>query len=158
MTLTEKLLPRLSDWRPAGAGRHSWGAAPAEAGWSVHLTADRADTLSCLVWELTLTRTGAAPEGLTLKTWAEGAAARVAGLLEPLKLLEVDDGRGEAVLRSGAPAKKGERVAYYEVRLFGLDRAVVRRFAADRTQSGREQVSFALTHEVLAKLAGDIAG
>jgi hypothetical protein len=124
----------------------------------VTLTADRADTLSCLVWELTLARTGAAPEGLTLRGWAEGVAARATGLLEPLKLLEVDEARNEALLRSTAPAKKGERVAYYEVRLFGLDRAVVRRFTADRAQSGREQIAFALTHEVLAKLAGDIAG
>jgi hypothetical protein len=129
-----------------------------DAGWAVHLTADRADTLSCLVWELTLARTAAAPDGLTLAGWAAGVAARAAGLLEPLKLLEADAARGEAVLRSAAPAKKGERVAYYEVRLFGLDRAVVRRFAADRTASGREQVAFALTHEVLAKLVGDIAG
>jgi hypothetical protein len=157
MTLTEKLLPKLSDWRPAGAGRHSLSAAVPEAGWTAHLTADRADTLSCLVWELTLTRTGPAPAGLTLKAWA-ASAARATGLLEPLKLLEVDEARGEAILRSDAPAKKGERVAYYEVQLFGLDRAVLRRFTADRTRSGREQVSFALTHEVLAKIAGDIAG
>ena len=141
----------------------------------MQLTADKADTLSCLVWELALSRTGAAPESLTLKAWAEGVAKRATGLLEPLKLLEVDDARGEAVLRSEAAANKGERLAYYEVRLFGTDRATVRRFAAisprseiakqvkrgageGRTESGREQVAFALTHEVLAKLAGDIAG
>src|SRR6516162_8025734 len=100
MTLTERLLPKLSEWRPAGAGRHSWSAAPPEDGWTVHLTADRADTLSCLVWELTLSRTGAAPEGLTLKGWAEGVAGRATGLLEPLKLLEVDEARNEALLRS----------------------------------------------------------
>jgi hypothetical protein len=85
-------------------------------------------------------------------------ALRATGLLEPLRVIEVDAGRNEAVLRSTAPARKGERVAYYEVRLYGLDRAVVHRFTAERTQSGREQVAFALTHEVLAKLAGDIAG
>ena len=158
MTLHESLLPKLSEWRPAGAGRHSLSAAVPDGGWTFNLTADKADTLSCLVWELALTRTAAAPAGLTLKAWAEGVAARAAGLLEPLKLLEVDDARGEALLRSDAPAKKGERVAYYEVRLNGLDRAVVRRFTATRAASGREQVAFALTHEVLAKLAGDIAG
>lgn len=158
MTLTESLLPKLSEWKPAGAGRHSWSATIPEAGWSVHLSADKADTLSCLVWELMLARTGNTPEGFTLRAWAEGVAKRTTGLLEPLKLLEVDDARGEALLRSDSPAKKGERVAYYEVRLFGVDRAIVRRFAATRTESGREQVAFALTHEVLAKLAGDIAG
>jgi|SRR5579883_182746 len=158
MTLTESLLPKLSDWKPAGAGRHSWSTAVPEAGWTVHLSADKADTLSCLVWELTLARTADAPDGLTLRSWAEGVANRVTGLLEPLALLEVDDARGEAFLRSNSPAKKGESVMYYEVRLFGLTRAVVRRYQANRTESGRAQVAFALTHEVLAKLAGDIAG
>ena len=70
----------------------------------------------------------------------------------------MDDARGEALLRSDAPATKGERVAYYEVR---LQRPRPRRGAAVRGgphRERREQVAFALTHEVLAKLAGDIAG
>jgi hypothetical protein len=158
MTLTESLLPKLSEWRAAGAGRHSHAIALPEAGWTVNLTVDRADSLSCLVWELTLTRTGDAPADSTLRNWAEGVAKRATGLLEPLRLLEVDEIRGEAMLRSDAPAVKGERLAYYEVKLFAPDRAVVRRFTASRSESGREQVAFALTHEVLAKLAGDIAG
>ncbi len=156
MTLTESLLRKLSEWRPTGSGRHTLAAAA--DGWTAHLAADKADALACLVWELTLARTGDAPAGLTLKAWAEGVAARATGLMEPLKVLEVDDARVEALLRSEAPAKKGERVAYYEVRLFGLTRATAQRFAATRTESGREQMPFALTHEVLAKLAGDIAG
>src|SRR5690242_4190260 len=112
MTLPERLLPRLSEWQPAGAGRHSLAAAVPEAGWTVGLTADKADTLSCLVWELALTRTGATPKGLTVRAWAEGVAARATGLLEPLRLIEVDDARNEAVLRSSSPAKKGDLVAY----------------------------------------------
>ena len=48
---------------------------------------------------------------------------------------------------------------YYEVHLRGLTHATVRRFQANRAAgTRREQVAFALTHEVLAKLAGDIAG
>ncbi|MBN9122673.1 MAG: hypothetical protein J0I06_26590 [Planctomycetes bacterium] len=158
MTLTESLLPKLSEWKPAGDGRHSLAVAAPEAGWTVHLTADKADSLSCLVWELTLDRAGDAPEGSTLRAWAEGVAKRATGLLEPLRVIEVDAPRAEALLRSDAPARKGGLLAYYEVRLFGTGRATVRRFAANRTESGREQVAYALTHEVLAKLAGDIAG
>lgn len=158
MTLTESLLPKLSEWRPAGDGRHSWGGSFPTAGWTVQLTADKTDSLSCLVWELALARTGDAPAGFTLRAWAEGVAQRVAGLLEPLKLIEVDETRGEALLRSAAPAKKGDRVAYYEVRLHALGRADVRRFSASRTESNREQIAFALTHEVVAKLVGDITG
>ncbi|MBX9622735.1 MAG: hypothetical protein K2X82_02880 [Gemmataceae bacterium] len=156
MTLAEKLLPRLSEWRPAGAGRHTW--AETAGGWAVHLAADKAESLSCLVWELTLARAGDAPDGLTVKDWAAGVADRVTGLLEPLKLYEVDTTRDEAVLRSEAPSARGGRLGYYEVHLFGTTRAVVRRFAADKAVPGREQVAFALTHEVLAKLCGDLAG
>src|SRR5262249_7924299 len=119
---------------------------------------DRTDSLSCLVWELTLTRTAEPPEGLTLKGWAAAIAERATGLLEPLKPHEVDEVRQEAILRSTSPAKKGNALAYYEVRLYGLKTAVVRRFTANKTTSSRTQVAFALTHEVLAKLAGDIAG
>ena len=158
MTRTESLLPKLSEWKPTGEGRHSLSAALPEVGWTVQLTADKADSLSCLVWELALARTGDAPDGFSLRGWADAVAKRATGLLEPLRLLEVDDARGEALLRSDAPAQKGERLAYYEVRLFAPGRAVVRRFAASRTASGREQVAFALTHEVLAKLADDIVG
>lgn len=158
MTLTENLLPKLSEWRPSGDGRHSWAGAFPVAGWTVRLAADKTDTLSCLVWELTLTRTTDAPSDLTLKTWASQVADRVTGLLEPLKLLEVDETRQEAVLRSESPARKGDAVSYYEVRLNGLTNAVVRRYAASKTVGGRTQIAFALTHETIAKLAGDIAG
>ena len=158
MTLTESLLPKLSDWRPAGAGRHSWAESFPEAGWGVRLAADKADSLSCLVWELTLTRTAEPPAGLSLKDWAAAVASRVGGLMEPLAVHEIDEGRGAAILRSTAPAEKGETLAYYEVWLAGLTTAVVRRFHASKAAPGRTQVSYALTHEALAKLAGDIAG
>jgi hypothetical protein len=158
MTLAENLLPRLSDWRPAGDGRHSWSESLPALGWTVQLAADKTDTLSCLVWELTLTRTAEPPAGLTLKGWAEAVAVRVGGLMEPLAVHEVDVTRDEAVLRSTSPAKRGEALSYYEVRLTGLGKAVVRRFRATKATPGREQVAFALTHEALAKLAGDVAG
>jgi hypothetical protein len=158
MTLAEKLLPRLSEWEPAGAGRHSWSTDLDDAGWNVHISADRADSLSCLVWELTLTRTLDAPKGLTLDSWALGIASRVGGLMEDLKVYEVDPLANEAVLRSDAPRARGANLAYYEIRLHGLTRAVVRRFTAAKPKPGREQAPFALTHEVLARLVEDIAG
>ncbi|MBA4187705.1 MAG: hypothetical protein C0467_06760 [Planctomycetaceae bacterium] len=158
MTLPETLLPRLSEWRPAGAGRHSWAESFPDAGWTVQIAADKTDSLSCLVWEMTLNRTADVPAGLTLSTWAAGIASRVAGLMEQLKVHEVDQHRGEAILRSVAPAKKGDALAYYEVRLPNLNTAVVRRFTASKVESGRDQVPFALTHETIAKIVGDIAG
>jgi hypothetical protein len=159
MTLAETLQGRLAEWHPAGEGRHSWSGNFPEAGWAVGLAADRTDTLGCLVWELTLTRTADAPAGLTLKGWADGIAARVSGLMEDLKVVEVDDVRHEALLRSDGPTAKGDDRLYYEVHLRGLGHATVRRYKGSRSAGiRREQVAFALTHEVLAKLAADVAG
>ncbi len=157
MTLAERLLPRLSEWSPSGEGRHSFSAALPEAGWNVQISADKVDTLSCLLWELTLNRSGGSPD-FSIKEWANSVADRVGGLLEEIKLHEVDSGRNEAILRSVAPTRKGDQVAYYEVRLVGINSASVRRFSAAKAVTGREQIAFALTHESLAKLAGDIAG
>ncbi|MFO0852290.1 MAG: hypothetical protein U0871_27555 [Gemmataceae bacterium] len=157
MTLAETLQARLADWRPAGAGRHTWQHTFADHGWAVHLTADAADVVGCKVWELTLSRLDDPPAGLTQRQWADRIAARVSGLMEPLKVLEVDATRDETVLRSDGPTVRGTDVLYYEVVLSGLSRAVVRRYQGSKAAPGREQVAFAVTHEPLAKLAGDIA-
>ncbi len=158
MTLTESLLPKLSEWTPAGDGRHSWAATFASQGWSVGLTADKMDSLSCLLWELALTRTAEPPVGLTLKSWASSIADRVAGLMEPLSVYEVDETRNEAILRSEAPGRKGDALAYYELRLSGLTSATLRRFMAAKATSGRTQIAFPVTHETLAQVIGHIAG
>jgi hypothetical protein len=158
MTLRESLLPKLSEWRPAGAGRHSWASSFPTHGWTVSLAADRADSLACLVWEVSLARSADPPAGLTLKAWAEAIAGRVSGLTEPLSVYEVDDLRGEAILRSKSPSRRDEELTYFEVRLVGLRSAIIRRFAAARNATGRTQISFAITHEALAKLADDVAG
>ncbi len=159
MTLAEPLLQRLTDWRPSGDGRHSWSESFPTHGWSVGLAADRTDTVGCLVWELALVRAGDAPEDLTLKGWAAGIADRAGGLMEDLKLIEVDEPRQEALLRSDEPSVRGDDRQYYEIHLRGLNHATVRRYKASRAAgTRREQVAFALTHESIAKLAGDIAG
>lgn len=153
MTLSESLLPKLSEWRPAGAGRHSM--THTAAGRTIGLTADRADSLSCLVWELAVAP--AEPTTVVLRDWAAAVAKRATGLVEPLTVHEIDAARGEAVLRSTAPSAKGAALAYYEVKLHADGRAVARRYHGSKAAPGREQVAFALTHEVLAKLAEDVS-
>jgi hypothetical protein len=128
-------------------------------GWSIDLTAEHNDIVGCLAWEVHLTRSDAAPEGLTLAAWAHAIAARSSGLLEKLAVLEIDPTRDEALLRSDSPTRKGERAAYYELKLVGLAQATLKRFEANRVQGGpREQVAFAVTHEALTKLINDIVG
>lgn len=157
MTLAEILQPKLADWRPAGEGRHSWSEQFPEHGWTVTVAADRTDSLGCLVWELSLTRT-AEPLNESLRTRTAAIASRISGLMEPLTLHEVDDARGEAILRSARPTKKSTSLQYYEVKLLGSNDAILRRYEVAATAGAqREQIPFALTHEVLSKVAGDLA-
>jgi hypothetical protein len=77
--------------------------------------------------------------------------------LEPLRLVEIDRGRHVALLRSDAPAAKGDAVQYYEVRFAGRNQVTVERFKASKAgPAGREAVPFSLTHEALAKLVDDL--
>ena len=159
MTLENTLLQKLSEWRPVGDGRHTLAAPDEAAGWTVAVTADRQDQIGCVVWEMALRRTAPAVAGdpaAALKAWAERAARNVKGLLETLAVVEVDAGRGEALLRSGDPSRRGEAVAYYEVRLKGTTDALVQRFQRATVGGKRSQVPFTLTHEVLARLATDL--
>ena len=154
MTLDATLLERLAEGRPA-EGRQVLALPGEGAGWSAVLTTDRADAVGCLVWELLLSRP-APGGGSGLRAWAERVAGRVTGMLESLKVVEVDAGRDEAILRSDGPAVRGEDRHYYEIHLNGTRAASVRRYKGTMTGGKREQVAFALTNEALAKLVVDL--
>ena len=152
MTLVETLLQKLSDWTPT-AGRQELSLIDPESGWSATLTADRKDEIGCLLWELSLRR--AEPVAGDVAAWADGVVQRVTGLLEPLKVIEVDASRNEALLRSDAPQSRDGKLFYYELLLVGTASARFRRYAG-AAEAKREQVAFAMTHESIAKLVGDI--
>ena len=158
MTLDEILYQRLGSWRPP-EGRHELTLAEESPGWAVTLSADRCDEVGSLVWELSLRRVPAAPpRQVTLKDWATGIAGRVTGLLEPLKVIEVDSIQNEALLRSSAATQRGDKLYYYEVRLRGTSEAQVCRYQARSNNNGpRDQVPFAITHETLIKFIRDLA-
>ena len=81
------------------------------------------------------------------------------GLLERLKVHEVDETANTALLRSDTPTVKNDVAGYYEVVLTGTEKASVARYAADKAAgTKRQRVPFALTHEATAKLADDIVG
>lgn len=142
---------KLTQWSPTGEGRHSFTTKLADDQWSLALSADRVESLGCLVWELSLTRSS--DDEHDLSDAAERFAGRAVGLLEPLTVHEVDRGLGEAILRSVSPVCDGESVFYYEACLNSSDRLVLRRYRAS-VQPGqrREQVAFPLTHEAVARL------
>jgi hypothetical protein len=158
MKANDSLLNNLAEWRPAGAGPHSFGHT-LESGWTVAVTAESADTVGCRLTELAASRPAPAQTatGDDLRQWADRITGRVTGLLEPLKLIEVDATRAEAILRSETPANRGKSVEYYEVLLRGRQSATLKRYKAPRSDSGkRRAVPFALTHEAIAKLADDL--
>jgi hypothetical protein len=157
MTLGETLHKSLSDWPANTDGPHERTASA--DGWTARVKAASIDTVGSRLHELELTRTDPAPEGTTLGGWANSVAKRASGLLERLKVHEVDTTHDTAVLRSDEPTVKGDVAGYYEVVLTGTQKATVNRYTADRAAgTKREPVPFTLTHESLAKLADDIAG
>ncbi|HEY1379162.1 MAG TPA: hypothetical protein VGF55_20335 [Gemmataceae bacterium] len=164
MTLDDTLLNNLTGWRPAGDGPHSF-ASSTSSGWGVTATAEAADTVGCRLTELGVSRPGDPQAGAPappataadLTRWAVRTAERVTGLLEPLAVIEVDATRSEAVLRSETPARRGDDVQYYELRLRGRHAAALHRYQAPRTGPGkRRAVPFALTHEAIAKVVADV--
>jgi len=125
--------------------------------WTVNLVADQCDSLSCALKELTLDR--ATPVREELEGWATRIAATATGLMEPLRLIEVDRPLGKAVLRSAAPVHEDGKALYYELvlELTSRSRATLHRYAGQEAGK-REGVAFVLTHEGIVKLVQDIVG
>jgi hypothetical protein len=157
MTLDETVLRKLADWRPEPGSRQILAVPDEGSGWAVSFEIDRHDELSSALWEVSLQRVTPARGGVTLQGWANGIASRVTGLLESLRVLEIDAQRNEALLRSTEPTRRSAELFYYEVLLKGIQAASVRRYQASPGRGHREQVPFVLTHEALAKLIGDMA-
>jgi hypothetical protein len=154
MTLAETLSSKLAEWRPSAPGQSKVSEADPATGWSASLTVEKADALSCQLSELAVSRSSGRYE---TKTWAESLTRRVKGLLEPLRVVEIDAQRDEAVLRSDAPTVRNDRRAHYELRLRGGNSATLTRFtAATAPAAKREPANFTLTHEVIAKLVDDL--
>ena len=156
MTANETLLQKLAEWRPVGDGRHALACADEHSGWTLTIEADRNDELGCLLWELKLRK--ATPSAGTLQAWADGTAARVTSLIEPLKVIEVDVTRNEALLRSVQPTRRGDMIFYFEVLLRGTQEAQLARYQASQLDSKpRVRISAPVTHEALGKLVADVA-
>jgi hypothetical protein len=158
MTLAEALLPKLASWRPAGEGPHGISVSLPEHGWTVQLTAERVDTVGILLVEVEATRdTHVSEDQAALESHVRRAAGRATGLLEPLRLVEMDRVHHVALLRSDAPPQRGDSVSYYEVKFLGRNRVTLTRFQARKgSPAQRKAVPFALTHEALAKVVDDL--
>jgi hypothetical protein len=157
MNPTDALAQSLDSWQPAGPGPHAHTST--KPGWQTTVTAESNDSMATRATEVTVTRTGPAPDGTTLRGWAESIAAKPAGLPEKLAIHEIDTDGGVAVLRSAEPTRKGDSVGYYEATLTGTDEAKLRRYTANTAErTPREPAPFVLTHETIAKVAEVLTG
>jgi len=154
MTLDEMLQRKLADWRPDSACQ-TLEVEHTASGWKVAVTAERVDTLGCRLHEVTLRRTTPMPGDGSLADQGNQIAARVIGLLEPLRLIEVDTEHQLAQLRSAPPTRRHGSVQYYEVLRHGDGTTRLGRFEAGNGK--RKAIGFTLTHEALAKVVQDLA-
>jgi hypothetical protein len=127
-----------------------------ESGAQVELFAEMTETLGGRYREIRVSRSGFVAT-VSLQSAAETLADRVTGLLEPLRLVEVDAEQGVALLRSESPAVADQARCYYEV-LCKTDGSVsLKRWQAEGTMK-RQAIAFTLTHDALAKLVNDLGG
>jgi hypothetical protein len=155
MTLAETLLQKLAKWRPDSA-RASLDVTAPESGWAVTLDAAHVEFQGSRLHEVNVRPLTPTPVA-DLRARAEQLAGRVTGLLEPLRVVEVDAAGGLAQLRSDKPGQWGDGAFYYEVLLHAGGAVGVRRYQAPGPdQPRRQQVPFTLTHEALAKLVTDL--
>jgi len=156
MSLKETVLQKLADWRP-GSQRQVLTFAEEGSPWVVVLTGERGDQLSCQAWDLAVRQLTPPDNLIDLNIWAQQIARRATGLLEKLTVLEIDNIRQEALLRSEEPSHNRDKIAYYEILVKAQGDASLRRFeASQEAHTRRVQVAFALTNEALAKLATDL--
>jgi hypothetical protein len=102
--------------------------------------------------------TSARPEwtAQALKTWGDRIAARVTYLMEPLVVLEHDPVAGEVEIRSHAPTTRGDRRAFYEIRIGRAGTLRFARVAFDEMTRRRGPIDCMMTREVLERLCDDI--
>lgn len=85
---------------------------------------------------------------------ADELVQRIRYLPEPVVLIECDPEAAKAQIRSEQPAATPEGLCYYEIEIDGEGVMLSRyRKPADRK---RHKVDMTLTHEILARLVGDI--
>jgi hypothetical protein len=157
MSLSEVVQAKLAEWHPAAGERQALTINDEASGWSVTLTAERNDEVACRLWEIALRRDQPLP--LELGAFATSLTERTTGLLEALKVVEVDPQRGEAIVRSASPTKQGDAVRYYEILVKGTSALELRRYRGfvDEAKK-REQFAFALTHEAVGAVISNLAG
>jgi hypothetical protein len=154
MTSATTLLDTLTEIKPTGSYPQRLIVRDAALRVTAELEVQRWEPLAC---QLVLVR--AIPDrasALPLPERAAAVARQTTGLMEQLKVVEIDPTRGEAILRSDSPAIRDQDRLYYEVLLEPAG-ASLRRYQGSLVKTGRKEIPFTLTREALAKLIADLA-
>ena len=151
--LDEILQRKLAEWRPDTANPTLSLTDPAGA-WSLTLDAEAVETIGSQLRRVSvhpLTATVTAP----LREQADRLARDVTGLLEPLRVVEIDDGAAVAQLRSQSPSQRDGASRYYEVTRHADGTTHLGRYQTRPSEGKRQAIPFSLTHEALAKIVRD---
>ena len=94
-----------------------------------------------------------------LKQWADDLSRRITYLLEQIAPLEYDPSGGQVLIRSDPPDQLADGAQFYEIVLSSQagGNFRLRRYRSVKGQPGRDPVDLTVTHEVLLKLADDLA-
>lgn len=88
---------------------------------------------------------------------AENLPSQLTYLLEPLALIEREDGEQFLLMRSAPPRRQAGSIDYYEIRLVGGSRLSLERYGFDRDRRIREGRAMVFTREVFDRLLEDLA-
>ena len=153
---TELILEKLGNWH--ADGRDPVNLTIALGNWEVRISAHESEAIGARVWEVHASSKSPPQSSKSAHEWAKAIVSRVTSLPEKLCLVENDLASQQALLRSAIPTQAGdEGVRYFELRLTGTTEMRLKRYQAQRDPGQpRKQISFAITHEALAKLITDL--
>ena len=155
MSNNKSLLKTLNELKAQGSFPQRMLVRDAAVAATAEMEVHQLDRLSI---ELSMLRvTPEKPMSETLKGRAEILANKVTGLMEKLNAIEIDDSKGEAMLRSDTPAAQDAHRIYYELMLNKYGATTLKRYQGSTINAQREEIPFVLTREALAKLITDLA-
>lgn len=100
--------------------------------------------------------TSQVPSSRKLGDLADQLTRRITYLMEPLRVLEVDEDAGELEIRSSPPSQREQVRYYYELRLSCTGSLSLQRIAFDEIARLKKSVPCQLTREALERLIDDI--
>ncbi|MBI2877599.1 MAG: hypothetical protein HYY20_12030 [Candidatus Tectomicrobia bacterium] len=89
---------------------------------------------------------------------AEEIPMKLTYLLEPLALIEREEGEPFLLIRSVPPHRQEASIDYYEIRLSGGGPLSLERYGYQRSQRIRERTPMLFTREVFGRLLDDLVG